>query len=372
VIRRRVRAQTRGRMTVASLLGGLALMLGSGSAAEAHVSPKFWGVYYRSSDIGRGDLRRMDQGKVGTVRRMLSWPQVEGSLGHFDWSVPDRIIGALASRGIRVLPYVYGSPAYAADEVTTPPLDSDSARREWTTFLQRAVNRYGPGGYYWSAGGPYHSRRGAGAPEEPIRAWQIWNEPNLFNYFTPEPSASKYATLLRISHDAIKGQHPHAKIVLAGMPGLIGLTTGLQFLDDLYKQGIKRDFDVAALHPYSESMQTFSFQMNQYRSTMRRYGDGHTPLWITEMGWGSARPDGHLNIGLRGQKRMLRTSFRRILRNRKRWHIGRVIWFEWRDPPPDIPDHGGCSFCLSSGLFRHALKPKPAWSVYRHFTGAAS
>jgi len=370
MIRRHAWAQTRGRMTVASLLGGLALMLASASAAEASVNPKFWGVHYRSSDNLRWDVQRMDQGKVGTVRLALSWPQVERSLGHFDWWVPDRIIGALTSRGITVLPYVYGSPAYAADEPTTPPLDSDIVRWEWKEFLRRAVDRYGPGGYYWRAGGPYHSRYGAGAPEGPIRAWQIWNEPNLYNYFTPRPSASKYATLLRISHDAIKSQDPHAKIVLAGMPGLIGLTTGLRFLDDLYKQGIKRDFDVAALHPYSETMREFSYQMNQYRSVMRRYVDGQTPLWITEMGWGSERPDGHLNVGLRGQKRMLRNSFKLILHNRKRWRIGRVIWFEWRDPPRDIPDHGGCSFCLSSGLFRYALKPKPAWGVYQHFTGA--
>jgi hypothetical protein len=372
MIRRHAWAQTRGRMAVASLLGGLALMLASASAAEANVNPKFWGVHYRSSDIGRGDLQRMDQGKVGTVRRTLSWPEVESSLGHFDWSVPDRIIGALASRRIRVLPYVYGSPAYAANKPTTPPLDSDSARREWKKFLRRAVNRYGPGGYYWRAGGLYHSRHGAGAPEGPNRAWQIWNEPNLTHYFTPKPSASKYATLLRISHDAIKSQDPHAKIVLAGMPGLIGLTTGLRFLDDLYKHGIKRDFDAAAVHPYSETMRMFSYQMTRYRSVMRRHGDGHTPLWITEMGWGSARPDGHLNMGLRGQKRMLRNSFRRTLHNRRRWHIGRVIWFEWRDPPPDTPNHGGCSFCLSSGLFSQAMKPKPAWKAFQRFTGALS
>jgi hypothetical protein len=312
----------------------------------------------------------MDRGEVGTVRRTLTWPEVESSLGHFDWSIPDRIIGALASRGIRMLPYVYGSPAYAASEPTTPPLDSASARWEWQEFLRRAVNRYGPSGYYWRAGGPYHSRHGAGAPERPIRAWQIWNEPNLTHYFTPHPSASKYAELLRISHDAIKSQDPRAKIVLAGMPGLIGLTTGLRFFDDLYEQGIKRDFDAAAVHPYSETMEEFTYQMNTYRTIMKRHGDGRTPLWITEMGWGSEPPDGHLNMGLRGQKRMLRISFRRTLRNRKRWHIGRVIWFEWRDPPPDAPDHGGCSFCLSSGLFWHSLRPKPAWKLYRHFTGA--
>jgi hypothetical protein len=144
----------------------------------------------------------------------------------------------------------------------------------------------------------------------------------------------------------------------------------LRFLGGLYRQGIKRDFDAAAVHPYSETMQEFSYQMKRYRRVMRRHGDGHTPLLITEMGWGSARPNGHLNMGLRGQKRMLRISFRRTLHNRKRWRIGRVIWFEWRDPPPDTPHHGGCSFCLSSGLFRHALKPKPAWDAYRHFTGA--
>ena len=65
------------------------------------------------------------------------------------------------------------------------------------------------------------------------RPWQIWNEPNLSKFFAPYPSPSEYAQLLRISHNAIKGEDLNAQIVLAGMPGY-GDVTAWPFLYGLY------------------------------------------------------------------------------------------------------------------------------------------
>jgi hypothetical protein len=106
--------------------------------------------------------------------------------------------------------------------------------------------------------------------------------------------------------------------------------------------------------------------MRRIRGVMRRHRDASTALWVTEIGWGSQRPDRFgLNKGLRGQKRMLARSFRLILRHRRAWHVGRLIWFDLRDPPRN---RGGCSFCTSAGLLRHGGKPKPAWRAFKRFT----
>ena len=69
---------------------------------------------------------------------------------------------------------------------------------------------------------------------------------------------------------------------------------------------------------------------------MTNHGDGATPLWLTEFGWGSAPPDRFgINKGLAGQAQMLSVSFRMILSNRSAWNLQRLFWFLWRDPPPD-------------------------------------
>jgi hypothetical protein len=102
---------------------------------------------------------------------------------------------------------------------------------------------------------------------------------------------------------------------------------------------------------------------------MRKTGDRKKPMWITEVGWGSAKPKGHssLNAGLEGQKRLLKKSFKLLLHKRHKWKIKRVLWFTWRDPL----NPGACSFCGSAGLLRYNRTKKPAYNAYVKFTGGS-
>jgi polysaccharide biosynthesis protein PslG len=350
---------------LAALTAAIALLLPAGIAQGA--KPSFFGVVTASSRLGDEDFQRLSAGRVATIRRTLFWSQVEQVKGQFNWSAPDRVIGGLASRGIRFFPTVYGSPRFVAKKPAKPPLGSKSDRRKWKEFLRQAVNRYGPGGTYWT--GPYPAQHPGAAPV-PITAWQIWNEPNLDKFFPPRPSPRRYARLLRISHEAIRGADPTAKIVLAGMPGFAGDIKAWNFLDRLYRvRRVRRSFEAATVHPYSSRLRGVRIQVKRVRRVIRKHGDGHTPLWITELGWGSHHPDRFgLNKGRRGQKRMLTRSFRLIERKRRRWHIQRLFWFEYRDPPRG---YKACSFCPYAGLLERDRDPKPAWQAFKRFTGAA-
>ena len=167
----------------------------------------------------------------------------------------------------------------------------------WRNFLQAAVERYGPGGSYWANG--YRQRYGPDATPLPIQSWQIWNEPNLSKYFDPGQTvghaAQKYARLLEISHDAIKSRDPQARIVLAGMPGF-GDSTAWKFLDSLYRvSGARKDFDAAALHPYSRSLGQLDQQAELFRAVMkqpRRPGDAAL-AHRARLGIGAPRPFGY-------------------------------------------------------------------------------
>jgi len=351
----------RKRLGLALLASGV-LVLGSAGIAQAR---SLFGVWYGEPSIPSADLNRMVQGKVGSVRWPFYWGYVESSPGVFNWSTPDSVIGDLAAKRIPLLPILYTTPPWVNSDPVKPPL-SPTDRQYWKRFVHEAVNRYKPGGAYWN--GPYQAQHPGAAPL-PVRKWQVWNEPNLREFFHASPPVKKYAQLLNISHNAIKGADGHAKVVLAGMPPY-AVGHSWRFLNRLYGvPGVKADFDIAALHPYAPSIKLFNQAIKKTRRVMKRNRDAHTKLYLGEFGWGSAKRDPvALNMGLQGQKRMLRRSFRDVRQHRRAWKVTDAIWYVWRDPPPN----SNCSstFCQTAGLFRFNGQAKPSWNAFKHFTGA--
>jgi Glycosyl hydrolase catalytic core len=346
----------------ASLLGGV----GTSSTETSTTVPRqqFFNIAQGITRFDDKDIQTMAATGVGGDRFLLDWAVVEPTQGSFTW--PDRAVGALASQGVRLVPYLWGSPAWVAATPPRPPLDSASDEQAWRDFLQAAVARYGPGGSYWA--NDYEQQFGASAKPEPIRSWQIWNEPNLEKYFAPKPSAEEYAHLLEISHDTIKSSDPQARIVLAGMPGF-GKPKAWDFMDSLYAiPGFKDNFDAAALHPYAPNVEELGSEIEKFRASMTRNGDGSKPLWLTELAWGSAAPDKfQLNKGLPGQADYLKGAFRTILHNRSSWKVRRVFWFDWRDPAPGSVVAKACSFCGSAGLLNYMGVPKPSYENFKDF-----
>jgi polysaccharide biosynthesis protein PslG len=344
-----------------SLLGGV----GTSSSETATIHrQEFFGIAQGITRLKDKDLETMAKTGVGTDRFLLDWALVEPTQGSFNW--PDEGIGALASHGIRPVPYVWGSPAWVAATPPRPPLDSASDEQAWQDFLQAAVARYGPGGSYWTH--EYQQQFGDAAKPLPIQSWQIWNEPNLEKYFAPKPSAEEYARLLAISHDAVKSQDPQARIVLAGMPGF-GKPKAWDFLDSLYEiPGTERDFDAAALHPYASTVDELGSEIQQFRASMTSHGEGSTPLWLTEIAWGSASPDKFkLNKGIPGQAHLMGGAFSLILNRRSSSNVRRVFWFDWRDPKPGSVVAKACSFCGSAGLLNYKSVPKPSYKIFKFF-----
>ena len=351
---------------LAVILAGLTLSLCAASQAGA-VRTEYFGISH-GTRLDSQDLQGMVAARVRTDRFLFQWRTVQPVPGSFDWSQPDKVIGSLARHGIRTVPFAWGSPLWVRPGPSRPPVNTTVAQTAWKSFLRAAVARYGPGGSYWANG--YRQRYGANATPYPITSWQIWNEPNLKKYFDPGRTTAhgvnQYAQLVKISHEAIKSRDPQARVVLAGMYGN-GSVTAWDYLRGLYKiSGFKSDFDVAALHPYSIDLDGFRRQIVQFRAVMTNQGDGATPLWISEFGWGSAPADGlRLTKGLAGQGQILTDSFRMVLGNRSAWNLQRLFWYHWRDPPED---EATCNFCATAGLLQLDRTMKPAYYAFTDFT----
>ena len=69
---------------------------------------------------------------------------------------------------------------------------------------------------------------------------------------------------------------------------------------------MKRFFDGVALHPYVADAGAMRAQIDNLRRVMRLNHDARTPLYMTEIGWGSDSYESRWERGLRGQARELR------------------------------------------------------------------
>ncbi len=297
------------------------------------------------------DYQRM--GSLGlTMRIPIFWFEVEPRQGVYEFDQLDATIAAAAAAGVRVLPFVYGTPAWLADEAAVPPLRG-RAWQAWRTFIARLVRRYGTNGSFWKR---------SGAPQ-PIRAWQIWNEPN-FPVFWKHPSPAAYIHLLRRTAGTIRRLDPTARIVAGGLAPVEDGMYPWTFLRRMYRvRGAARAFDIAALHPYSTSLPMLEYEVRHVRQAMAAGGDASKPLLISELGVASdgTRPN-PFDKGAKGQARFLKAAYRLMLSKRRRWRLVGAYWFTWQDRSASDPY---CIFCSYAGLFDVEGKPKPAWWAFR-------
>jgi hypothetical protein len=343
---------------LASLLAALALLPAS---ASARVPGAFTGMAPQGP-TGERDFALMESSDVRSVRLPMYWAGVQSKppfSSEPDFEGFDHDVRLAAEHDIRVMPFLWGSPDWATARTTDLPVVTSWQRMGWRIFLRDAVDRYGPSGTFWS--------EHPDIPYLPIRSWEIWNEQNIVT-FSSATTPSAYATLLRDSGRVLHEVDPGAEVLLGGLFGrplqIPPNTASADWLARLYKAGnVKRFFDGVALHPYVADAHAMRAQIVALRRVMRLNRDSRTPLYMTEIGWGSDSYESRWERGLRGQARELRQAMSMLLRNRGPWRIGGVWWFSWADL------NNSCQFCDSAGLLTLEREAKPSWYLFNRWTG---
>jgi hypothetical protein len=212
------------------------------------------------------------------IRFDIAWSDIQAKgPNSYDWSRYDAVIEGASSRHLDVLGMIGYTPGWAAPSGATsdkfPPRDiADYAR-----FAATAVRRYAPFG---------------------VHVWEIWNEPNIAEFWKPAPRLDQYAAMLEQSYAAIKAVDPSA-IVLTGGTSAAKTTSDsispVDFLRGLYADGAGRSFDAVAAHPYSfpafpsdyepsSAWSQMDRTMPSLRSVMVDHGDSSKKIWATEFG----------------------------------------------------------------------------------------
>ncbi|HYF59242.1 MAG TPA: cellulase family glycosylhydrolase [Burkholderiaceae bacterium] len=289
---------------------------------------------------------------VRWVRFDFDWSAIQPD-GPRGWALErfDSVVDRLADAGMAVLGLLAYTPAWARRRASTkfhPPADP----REFAEFAGRLATRY----------------RGRG-----VRAWEIWNEPNLGRFWRPIPDAAGYVRLLSAASTAIRAADPTATIVTGGLaqprraPDAID---AVGFVRALYAHGASGTFDALGNHPYTapaipgdgccDNWSRMDDGAASVRGLMRAHGDAGKPVWITEYGAPTHGRDAFgTTVPEPRQARMLEAAYREAAR--ADW-IGPVFWYNLRDFCPPAQDSSTeCHY----GLLRHDGSPKPAWHAFR-------
>ena len=349
------------------VLAGAAAAPAAAPAAQGAVPRGFFGVNVNGplDDAAfplDGEAALMRASGVRSWRVEFSWDLLEPEPGRHDWSRTDRKVLAAARAGIDVLGLAVRAPAWANGgdlDPFVPPRDPAAYGR----FMTALVARYGPAGSLWA--------EHPAVPRRPVRAWEIWNEPNLPIYFRAQPFVRPYARLLRAASRALRRADRRATIVLAGMANF-----SWRDLDRLLRAERGLDFDAAAVHPFTGRPSGMIEIVRRNRATLARRGHGRTPVWLTELTWSSAKGrKTPLTRGWEtteaGQAQRLTQAFRLLVRERRRLRIARVIWYTWASA-----DDGSQNSFEYSGLRTTrggtTLQDKPALGAFRAATRRAA
>ncbi|RLC60416.1 MAG: hypothetical protein DRI80_10950 [Chloroflexota bacterium] len=240
-------------------------------------------------EAARRDLRLIHDAGFGWVKQHVAWRDVEGiAKGHYDWYFTDRIVADAEQLGLDVLFRLDREPVWALPpEGTRSDNGPPENPQDFGDFCHALADRY----------------RGR------VRAYQVWNEPNLAREWGGRvPDPAEYVELLRACYIGIKAADPDALVISAGLAptgnGPPEAIPDIDYLVGMYETGAAHYFDVlgvnapgfkappevppdeAATTPEYGGQRFFCFRhVEDAREVMLRYGDGDKQVAVLEMGW---------------------------------------------------------------------------------------
>lgn len=115
-------------------------------------------------------------------------------------------------------------------------------------------------------------------PYRPLRAWQVWNEPDYPGWWRTGVDPVAYGNLLRYAYLGFKLGDPASEVVLGGLSWPAVLPGG--YLDRLYAAGAAPFFDTLALHPYAVSVGAVVSLLRRARAVAAAHNDAGTPIRV--------------------------------------------------------------------------------------------
>ena len=279
---------------------------------------------------------------VKWARCQTGWCRCEREPGRFDFAWLDEVVDSLRQIGIQ--PWFclsYGNRLYTpeADEAAVgwAPIYSEQAQIAWVRFTRAIAEHF----------------------RDRVFHWEIWNEPNISQFWKPaKPNPADYVRLVSITAPEIRQRIPNAVIVggaLAGMP--------VDYLRECLQAGLGRWVDRISFHPYRPVPEAnYAAELAGFRKLLAERAP-HATLWQGENGCpsvGGPESTGALADLEWDEIRQAKWLLRRILID-LHFELELTSYFHTVDL---VGYRGKTNF---KGLLRGTdYSPKPAYFAYRN------
>ncbi len=196
----------------------------------------------------------------------VSWLFLEPARGEWHFELLDKYVALAAERGVTVLLTLGSTPQWASARPEEPAdyhvgaAAEPSHLHDWSEYVRQIAARY----------------------EGTIREYEIWNEPDLRQYYSG--SVDQMLVLAREAYRILKEVNS-ANIVVS--PSAEGSRGGLAWLDQYLAKGGARYADVIGYHFYvkADAPEALVDLVARVRRVMSLRGASGKPLWNTESGW---------------------------------------------------------------------------------------
>lgn len=324
-------------------------------------------------EVGSRDIQAVQAAGFTWAKVNFGWRDIEGAgKGIFDWSHTDQIIEMANNDGVDLVIRIDHQPEWAGGGYPTngPPDNYQDLADFFTAVATRYKGR--------------------------IRAYEVWNEPNLAREWggqTPDPG--KYAQLLKMCYEAIKAADPNAMVISAGLSptgswteGPEGARPDIWYLESLYIAMGSSDgyFDVLGAHgagfispperdpaevaaneAYGGDRSMCFRHVEDLREIMVKYGDEDKQIALLEFGWTSdPRPESPYNWHAVSEETKADYFVRAYQYAKENWSpwIGLMSLIYICDPDW-TPDNEQYWWAITDPGYPE-LKPRPAYTALKN------
>jgi hypothetical protein len=197
----------------------------------------------------------------------VNWPDLEPNRWKWQFERLDRYVSLAQQHGTGILLTLGGSPSWASARPQVPSHYSPGFTAEpanlddWRAFVRTVVSRY----------------------KGRIQAYEIWNEPNLKDFWSG--TIDQMLTLTMEAAQIIHSLDPQAVVVSPSVTA----NYGIPWFEEFLKKGAGQYVDVIGYHFYVDPQTLLPEDMvpviQHVRQVISDNGLGNKQLWNTETGW---------------------------------------------------------------------------------------
>jgi len=272
------------------------------------------------------DLQTITEAGFKFIRMDLVWSRVEKTKGEYNFkeSGYDSLTLGCEELDIRVL-YIldYSNKLYETDR----SVRTEAGRKAFADFAEAAAKRYAGKGILW----------------------EVWNEANIKQFWTPQPSVDDYCKLVEAVASRIRNADPSGQVVAGATSGI-----PLGWFEGCFKNGLLNWIDTLSVHPYrSQPPETVIQDYAKLRELIARYAPASKQIPVISGEWGYS----NLNWDKSRLTEQQQADYlvRMFLTNSYQ-KIPVSIWYDWKNDGTD-PNEREHQF----GTVKHDMNPKAAY-----------